>query len=243
MNPVLHFSMGDQESFSTLYLTRQITIFNLSPAVCYFAVGRHGLPSAGNADITLTPWSALTKSIPGATEFAINVLIATNPYTITPDVTVELLDSPQPAAIAQLNADLTPFTPILNTISNYLAADIQIAKTANWSDGPALTLGAGTWLLMGHLLIHLGAATTQSCAFRLWDGTTAFAEGQTPQERNENRYFPVDLQAIVAPAGTTTYKMQASVDVVSAADSLMKAANNLQSSGNFASYLHAIKLG
>ncbi len=90
--------------------------------------------------------------------------------------------------------------------SNYLAADVTIAAVLTLYDGPSISLGAGTWLVMG-ALDYTGPVDW--FVARMWDGTTVYESHATYMSTataGESIVFPGTL---VVLAATTTVKLSA----------------------------------
>lgn len=125
----------------------------------------------------------------------------------------------------------------LTTAEANLAADVSMATANTYYDGPSISLEAGTWFIVGVVTVNRAAGGAIFTA-KLWDGTTveASTEGQTG---GANKLMPMPLAGIVAPTGTTTYKISVASDT---ATTVMKAAALTNAAGSNASHIRAIKV-
>lgn len=126
----------------------------------------------------------------------------------------------------------------LTTVTDYLTGDVSMASTNTFYDGPSVSLGAGTWLLMGNVTIN-SLLTSGAVTAKLWDGTTVSSSAIEDYGVNGDDCIP--LSAVVSPSTTTTYKISCAANAVSS--TLIKAQARLNSAGNTASYLLAVKIG
>ncbi len=123
-----------------------------------------------------------------------------------------------------------------------LAADVQLASSNTWYNGPSLSLEAGTWLLIGHITQIRTATTAESIYGRITDGTTHHASQQAYHPSASGSGAALSMSAIVVLTGTTTIKLQAATSA-GATSSLMKAATAANGSGNNATQITALKIG
>ena len=63
----------------------------------------------------------------------------------------------------------------LSSASAALGADVLLNNTANYFDGPSVTLGAGTWLVIGGVVVTTTAGSADQFNVKLWDGTTVIS--------------------------------------------------------------------
>jgi len=120
-----------------------------------------------------------------------------------------------------------------------LAADVTMSTANTYYDGPSLSLGPGTWLILGTVELYSASATTPQYTAKLWDGTTTYAVGQFEAPGSASNPIQINLHAIVSPVGTTTYKVSAAA---SANSCLIKAAPLNNSPGNYASGMDAAQI-
>lgn len=70
---------------------------------------------------------------------------------------------------------MNPSGNVIASVTNSLAADVNLNNTANWFDGPSCAQGtAGTWFASG-TVCFTDTAGTANYIVRLWDGTTIVA--------------------------------------------------------------------
>jgi hypothetical protein len=126
----------------------------------------------------------------------------------------------------------------LTRVESSFTADVALSNTGTFFDGPSVSLGAGTWLIVGHIDVQdtAGAATIIA---KLWDGTTVEASGEDTTSGSTSVAM-IPLMGIVSPAGTTTYKISAK-DVSSTNGKILAACFG-GSQGNNASRLVAVQL-
>lgn len=129
--------------------------------------------------------------------------------------------------------------PTLANFAAALGADVAIPAANTFVDGPTLALPAGTWLIVGGVVVSYGGANL--VVAKLWDGATVFSSAEF--HRSGNTAGPVAslaVRAIVKPVVATTYRIAAACDV---GGQTIKAATPDEASGNNASSLVAIQLG
>ena len=119
------------------------------------------------------------------------------------------------------------------TASNLLAADVTLTNANTYYDGPSVSLGAGTWLVLGAISGDDGVTASIFTA-KLWDGSTVWASGQA------NGYdVNIAVGATVALGGTTTVKISVATTSTSGK---IKAATVVNGAGNNASWLTAVQI-
>lgn len=84
---------------------------------------------------------------------------------------------------------------VLTSASAALGADVALNNTANYFDGPKVTLGSGTWLVVGTVTCIDTAATSQTDC-KLWDATTVIASASLLMT-NTARGTPASLVGII----------------------------------------------
>lgn len=92
-------------------------------------------------------------------------------------------------------------SPILNTATNALSADVNLSNTGSYFDGPSMAQGtAGTWLATGTVTVFDSAGGAVYYV-KLWDGTTVIATGVT-QHAGAGQFASCTLSGYLAsPAG------------------------------------------
>ena len=131
----------------------------------------------------------------------------------------------------------------LTTAQNAISGDQAIGAANTFVDGPSVSLVAGTWFIVGHLLVAQSAVTTRVTG-RLWDGTTIYDEAESePTGSSGTDVLQLAFCAIVTLVSTTTLKLSAAV--VNLGTSPAIKANPVDNSGasNRASQIVAVKVG
>ena len=109
----------------------------------------------------------------------------------------------QSGVIVAASVAASTLTPDKNNPSYFyaaLAADVLLNNTANYFDGPGLTLGTGTWLVLAKAAV---TDPTGNSGFysKLWDGTTVYDSAITTHP-GINNFVTVNAAAIVVnPTG------------------------------------------
>lgn len=76
-----------------------------------------------------------------------------------------------------------------------LGADVLLNNIANYFDGPSITLGSGTWLVVGTVLCSATTIPTETYS-KLWDGTTVISS-TSMENVNATRPVPATLSGII----------------------------------------------
>jgi hypothetical protein len=130
-------------------------------------------------------------------------------------------------------------TTSLTSAEGDVAGDVALNNTANYFDGPSVSLTAGTWLLVGAVAVQ-DTAGIANIAAKLWNGTTVESSGQvTISAINYGAMIP--LAGIVTAAGAETWKISAR-DVTSTSGKILATTTLVGTSGNNASFLRAVKI-
>lgn len=124
-----------------------------------------------------------------------------------------------------------------NSGSNDVGGDVAMPSANTFYDGPSLSLGAGTWLLMGYVTVLSPVGGSRVYTAKLWDGTTSVAGIEDTVAASEARTLG-GIAGIVTPTGTTTYKISVAANGI---DGTIRAANTSNSPGNLASGLRAVR--
>jgi len=93
-------------------------------------------------------------------------------------------------------------------VSSVLGADVTMTTAGTWYSGPAVTLGAGTWLIIAQVNISNPTGTARYNG-RIHDGTVAVGSGGGTVPSVGDRETTIPLMALVSPSGSTTYTVQA----------------------------------
>lgn len=123
-----------------------------------------------------------------------------------------------------------------------LAADVPMPTANAWVDGPALALGAGTWLVQAQIQFQRNATTAVHYGARIGDGTTHYSSGQCFQASASGHTAQIGLTAIVVLAAATTLKLQG-LTSAGTTSSLIKAAIPVSVSGSNATRIDAVQIG
>ena len=122
-----------------------------------------------------------------------------------------------------------------------LAADVVLAASNTWYDGPALTLDAGTWLVSGQITQVRATTTAEFIYGRITDGTVHYASQQAHHASATGSGNALSMLAILTLAAPATVKLQCATSAGNAV-SAMKAALSNNGSGNNATQINAIRL-
>lgn len=69
---------------------------------------------------------------------------------------------------------LRAVSDVSKSVTSSLSGDVNLSNTGQYFDGPAVTLGAGGWLVSGTATVTDTAGAANVSA-KLWDGTTVIA--------------------------------------------------------------------
>lgn len=121
---------------------------------------------------------------------------------------------------------------------NFITGDVTMTNANTFYDGPSLSLGAGTYLLMGRLLLK--ASSGGYFTLKLWDGTTAIA-ASGHYEATSNGSESTPIHGYVVLGGSATYKISAALNgtggkIIATPDA------NATGLTNLASHLIALKI-
>jgi hypothetical protein len=134
-----------------------------------------------------------------------------------------------------------PSAGAITNASASLGADVQMATTNQWYDGPSVSLEAGTWLVSSHTTVQRNATTAETIFNRVTDGTNHYASSQAYHPSASGASVNIALTSIIILDSTTTIKIQSATSA-GATTVLMKAAISANGSGNNATKITAIKL-
>jgi hypothetical protein len=127
--------------------------------------------------------------------------------------------------------------PTLTIQENRMAADVTMGTANTFYDGPSLSLVAGSWILVGRIIVTTGAAN-DTVVSKLWDGTTIVDATQNTRDVNNMVSF-----GYVTPVSTTTYKISAACNTVNAVIKAQPPYTTAGALGNKAGVLIAIRVG
>jgi hypothetical protein len=128
----------------------------------------------------------------------------------------------------------------LTTAEADLSADVNITSINTFFDGPSVSLAAGTWLIIATVTLF-ATDSGSNLTVKLWDGTTVESSAAHQGTTTSDELHPVTVAGIVAPGGTTTYKV--SVADATNTTSKIKAAATANGAGNNASHIRAVRIG
>ena len=128
----------------------------------------------------------------------------------------------------------------LSSSVHSLSANVTMTSANTFYDGPQLTLGVGTWLLIGSVCLSTPAGSAATGSAKLWNGTTVAASGGGSDANYTSGQDTTALVGIaVIAAGTETWKVSCACDI---AGKLILAAATINGAGNNASTLVAVKI-
>lgn len=109
--------------------------------------------------------------------------------------------APTPAALGNGLQAVSSLSLNVSTMTNSLAADVNMSNTANFFDGPSVAQGTnGVWWASGTVTMN-DPANQGNYLAKLWDGTTVIASAQTRDAGLNNRVALALSGMIVSPAG------------------------------------------
>jgi len=126
-------------------------------------------------------------------------------------------------------------------VSANLAADVALAVTGTWYDGPSVSLETGTWFVTGTVTCNRTATTLAAYYARITTGTVHYASTQMTQPSQNPHSVSLSMSAIVVVGTTTTVKLQATNSAGSASDKMI-AATSAYGSGNNATHIRGMKI-
>lgn len=130
----------------------------------------------------------------------------------------------------------------LTKVSSSLGANVTM-NASNFSDGPSVSVTAGTWLVAGQVEVQTTSVTSAiNFTCKLWDGTTVAAAsyvviGAVSSAAARNTEIP--LSGILTEAGSATAKISCMSTTTS---QIMEAAPANNSPGNFSSTISAVRI-
>lgn len=132
-------------------------------------------------------------------------------------------------------ATLLTASLVLSSVTAALGADVNLSTTNTYFDGPSVTVGAGTWLLEGHVTC-LDTSAASAFTAKIITGSTDLASGEEVSQ-GSGEPVTIALSTVVTPGSSTTYKIQAAS--TASTNGKIKAATPDNASGNTASTLVA----
>lgn len=129
-----------------------------------------------------------------------------------------------------------PLTFVNGTLT---AGDVTMTNANTFYTGAQIVLGAGTWLVFGHITIGRVSTTLQRYTGRISTGSVHYASSQMTQPSQNPHYVNIAMSCIIILAGETTILIQAAATSTSC---LIKRACADNASGNNATQLNAVKI-
>ncbi len=123
-------------------------------------------------------------------------------------------------------------------VSSHLTSNIAMTTANTYYNGPAVSLGAGTWLVVGSVLCYNGSGGYIYTG-KLWDGTNVYSSTEAQDAGSSVEYLRLNLSAIITVASSATIYIAAASK---GGSSYMYAACPDNGAGNTASYINAIKI-
>lgn len=127
-----------------------------------------------------------------------------------------------------------------NTASGALTADVTIAVANTFYDGPTVSLGLGTWLLVGSVNVVDNTAGGNFTA-KLWDGASNIIDSGEFSSSAGTASARMTLSGIVVLAATTTMRISVT-NTIHPGASFIKAQTPQNAQGNTASHLIAVQI-
>lgn len=160
------------------------------PALDVPVIGQDGLMTQGWYEF----YQALTALLNATTATANAAAAATFVSSIDTATGAITLGNGLSRALQVLSASLT-------STSATLGADVALNNTANYFDGPSVSLAnPGTWFVVGTVLVSATTIPTETVS-KLWDGTTVISS-TSMENVNATRPNPATLSGIITnPAG------------------------------------------
>jgi excisionase family DNA binding protein len=126
----------------------------------------------------------------------------------------------------------------LTYYNSVLGADVSIAVANTWYDGPSLSLGAGTWLVIGQITVLRSTTTATTYSARISDGTNHYASSGDYRASVANNITTLTMATTITLLNTTTIYVQATANQTAT----IKAALVTNGVGNNATQITAIKI-
>lgn len=163
-------------------------------------------------------YGVLTTDANGNLYVEVSVGPLVSPSGANPSATIAGGAAINGSAATFMRSDATPALALTNS-SAALASDIAISNSA-YTDGPTLSLGTGVWLVIANITIDEAAgAAAAIIQFKLWDGTTVMASGETEVAASVTVYVSV-AGIIINPTGNVKFSCTSSLG---SSDTVMKA--------------------
>ena len=129
------------------------------------------------------------------------------------------------------------------TLSNSLSGNVTMVSANTFYNGGSLTLGVGTWLLVGVATVQSVNASAMRVTVKLWNGTTvASSSEQTCPSMGTSIKGLVSISlvgVVTIPSGTETWRMSATATI---ANYILLGATQDNGAGNNANTLMAFQI-
>jgi hypothetical protein len=224
---------GEIVSATVLSTTGDILYASAANTPARLGIGTARQVLATNAAATAPEWVASLQSLMTASGDIVYASGANTPARLAKGSDGDVLK------LASGLPSWSATTTSLTSAEGDVAGDVALNNTANYFDGPSVSLTAGTWLLVGAVAVQ-DTAGIANIAAKLWNGTTVESSGQvTISAINYGAMIP--LAGIVTAAGAETWKISAR-DVTSTSGKILATTTLVGTSGNNASFLRAVKI-
>jgi hypothetical protein len=103
------------------------------------------------------------------------------------------------------------FATDLTSVSGNLAADVTMVTTNTYYDGPTASLTAGTWLVVGSVLLAANTSQSLDAYAKLYAGSTIYGFGVVSMGGipGGSGYASIPFSAIITLGATTSIKIAA----------------------------------
>jgi hypothetical protein len=122
-----------------------------------------------------------------------------------------------------------------------LTTDVALTADNTWTDGPSVSLAAGTWLVMAYATTARTEAWNEMIYARVSDGSTHYASTRGHNSPDAFAGASIAMHAVITLAATTTIKLQLATSEGSA-NCLVLAALTENGAGNNATRITGIRL-
>lgn len=137
-----------------------------------------------------------------------------------------------------INSTLVTAAPTTsNTASSVLGSNVTMTNANQYYDGPSVSLGIGTWLVMAAVDVAPAVNGTEVGA-KIWDGTTVYASAETWAGITGSASTTF-LATLITLGSTTTIKVSA---VSQIANSTLRSSLIVNAAGNTCTYIRAIQI-
>lgn len=173
---------------------------------------------------------------------------STNAVTVqevdgTPSVSATVVQFPN-GTLTDLGGGTVKYTAStlsgLSSAEAFLGADVTMTTVNTYYDGPTISLGVGTWLILASMEFTDTASAAHMTA-KLWNGTTVLTSGQTIVVAASYGALMTLTGLRVIASGTEAWKMSGA-NGTNSTSGRIKAAALLNGAGNNATSIRAIQI-